>query len=623
MTNDQQTADRSFAQPALAIIGMHRSGTSMVAELCESAGLHIGTELVGADKSNPRGHFEDYDFYRYHEKVLSENSRPPQGYEPFDSPLKISDENRRLAQSMINLRRERLIPWGWKDPRTILFIRFWLSILPEARFLLVFRHPGEVACSLERRGEAYFQDGGIQAHRNWYWYNKMALDLIKLHPDRIIVREAREICKKPNQLIQDLNILLETKLKCTNTPCHPDLLQQLRISSLPPPYRDLTNNCESLYKDLQAISRSSQTASKSPFSAPISRWKQRVAIVIPVHRLPLRPHELASLTQMRHHLLCFDRIVISPASLDTSSLGLPTYAFEDHWFESIESYSRLLLDQSFYAAFKNYEFILIHQLDALVFSSNLNDWCDQGFDYIGAPWFHNYSSKPAGGLWATGNGGLSLRKVRTFLELLEKPQIAAAAASTSQPEDVFWSFEAAKLSDEFNIAPPNESVKFAVESGPRYCFSINNNTLPFGCHYWERIDPEFWQCFLVAEAQSFLPKKEYPWIIPGDPNREWMKSLSARIISQAIGKNDTEALAKMLTNDISTDTMNGPPTSEGIINLFDRLLGRAPGEDWFDFWIDKPNAKLSDVRRDLAIGPEFRKRCEHLKQATLAAISHG
>jgi hypothetical protein len=69
--------------------------------------------------------------------------------------------------------------------------------------------------------------------------------------------------------------------------------------------------------------------------------------------------------------------------------------------------------------------------------------------------------------------------------------------------------------------------------------------------------------------------------------------------------------------------MNGPPTSEGIIILFDRLLGRAPGEDWFDFWIDKPNAKLSDVRRDLAIGPEFRKRCEHLKQATLTAISHG
>jgi hypothetical protein len=622
MKSEQQTADRSFFPPALAIIGMHRSGTSMVAELCESAGLHIGTELVGAHKSNPRGHFEDCDFYRFHEKVLADNSRLPQGYEPFDSPLKISDENRKLAQSTINLRRERRIPWGWKDPRTILFIRFWLAILPEARFLLVFRHPGEVACSLERRGEAYFQDGGVQAHRNWYWYNKIALDLIELHPERIIVREAREICHKPNQLIQDLNLLLGTSLESTNAPCNPDLLQHLRASSPPPPYRDLINNCENLYKDLQALSRRSQTTSDDAFSAPISAWHQRAAIVIPVHRLPLRPHELASLTQMRHHLLCFDRIVVSPASLDTSSLGLPTYAFEDHWFESIESYSKLLLDQPFYAAFKNYDFILIHQLDALVFSSNLNDWCDQDFDYIGAPWFFNYAAKPAGGLWATGNGGLSLRKVRKFLKLLENPQIAAAAASTSQPEDVFWSLEATKLSNEFSVAPPNESVKFAVESSPRYCFSINNNTLPFGCHYWDRIDPEFWQCFLVKEAQACLPKKEYPWLASHDPNHEWMKSLSARIISRAIGENNTEEIAKMITNDIDANIMNGPPTSEGIIALFDRLLGREPGEDWFDFWIDKPNAKLSDVRRDLATGPEFRKRCGHLKQATLTAVSH-
>jgi hypothetical protein len=622
MTNEQQTADPSIFPPALAIIGMHRSGTSMVAELCKSAGLHIGIELVGAHESNPRGHFEDYDFYRFHEKVLDENSRPPQGYEPFDSPLNISDENRKLAQSTINLRRQRHIPWGWKDPRTILFLRFWLEILPEARFLLVFRHPSEVACSLERRGEAYFQDGGIQAHRNWYWYNKIALDLIKLHPGRIIAREAREICYKPNQLIQDLNLLLGTNLECRSAPCNPNLLQHLRTSSPPPPYRDLINNCGNLYKDLQALSGRLQTTINSVASAPISARHQRAAIVIPVHRLPLKAHELASLTQMRHHLLCFDRIIISPASLDTSSLGLPTFAFEDHWFESVESYSRLLLSQPFYTAFANYEFILIHQLDALVFSSNLNDWCDQDFDYIGAPWFFNYAAKPAGGLWATGNGGLSLRKVRKFLELLENPQIAAAAASTSQPEDVFWSFEATKLSNEFSVAPPHESVKFAVESSPRYCFAINNNTLPFGCHYWDRIDPEFWQCFLVAEAQACLPKKQYPWIISDDPNHRWMKSLSARIISRAIDQSNTEEIAEMLTNDIDTNTMNGPPTSEGIIALFNRLLDREPGEDWFDFWIGKPNAKLSDVRRDLAIGPEFNKRCEHLKQATLATVSH-
>lgn len=408
----------------------------------------------------------------------------------------------------------------------------------------------------------------------------------------------------------------------TDSPCDSGLLQDRRISSLPPPYQDLANSCESLYKDLQQLTSSPQCDAKDHVFSPPTTWRKRVAIVTPVHRLPLSPHEQASLTQARHHLLCFDRIVISPASLDTSSIGLPTYSFEDHWFKSVESYSKLLLTERFYRTFDNYEFILIYQLDALVFSSNLHDWCDKNFDYVGAPWFHNYSEGPTGGLWATGNGGLSLRRVGKFLELLQTPHIAAAAAATSAPEDVFWSLEASKLSNKFRVATPKESVRFAVESSPRYCFSVNNNTLPFGCHYWNRIDPEFWESFLVTEARACLPSKENSWIDSGAQTQQWMKRLSAGIIARVTDQNDTESIARLLTSDINEELMDGPPTTEGIIMLFDRLLNREPGSDWFDFWIDKPDAKLSQVRRDLALGPEFRKRCEQLKQASLSAANN-
>ena len=41
--------------------------------------------------------------------------------------------------------------WGWKDPRTSLLLTFWDSLLDEARYLFVYRHPVDVLSSLVRR----------------------------------------------------------------------------------------------------------------------------------------------------------------------------------------------------------------------------------------------------------------------------------------------------------------------------------------------------------------------------------------------------------------------------------------------------------------------------------------
>jgi len=54
----------------LVISGMHRSGTSLVASAFRAAGIDVGSDLLGADEGNPRGHFEDRDFVRLHEEML-------------------------------------------------------------------------------------------------------------------------------------------------------------------------------------------------------------------------------------------------------------------------------------------------------------------------------------------------------------------------------------------------------------------------------------------------------------------------------------------------------------------------------------------------------------------------
>lgn len=90
--------------------------------------------------------------------------------------------------------------------------------------------------------------------------------------------------------------------------------------------------------------------------------------------------------------------------------------FHENYFKSIDGYNKLMLSPSFYKAFSNYEYILIYQLDAWVFKDELQHWCNQKYDYIGAPIYQNNK------LIGIGNGGFSLRKVDYCLKVLAYPK---------------------------------------------------------------------------------------------------------------------------------------------------------------------------------------------------------
>ena len=87
------------------------------------------------------------------------------------------------------------------------------------------------------------------------------------------------------------------------------------------------------------------------------------------------------------------------------------------FFGSTAATNRLMLSREFYGTFSHYSYILIYQLDALVLSDQLVQWCETGLDYVGAPWLKcevtPWVNEPA-----VGNGGFSLRKVPSFLEVL-------------------------------------------------------------------------------------------------------------------------------------------------------------------------------------------------------------
>jgi hypothetical protein len=163
------------------ILGMHRSGTSYLARLMQALGVFIGDDLVGPKKGNPRGHFEAVPLLEFHQKLIA--ARIDDTRRAFDDGMLVqkplaagySAEEKAEAESLVNAIR-RPGPWGWKEPRTCLFLDLWKSLLPDAQAVIVYRHPLEVHQSLLRREHwdlALFPD---QAMRAYTIYNRAILD---------------------------------------------------------------------------------------------------------------------------------------------------------------------------------------------------------------------------------------------------------------------------------------------------------------------------------------------------------------------------------------------------------------------------------------------------------------
>jgi hypothetical protein len=256
---------------------------------------------------------------------------------------------------------------------------------------------------------------------------------------------------------------------------------------------------------------------------------KKVAVVIPVYKTQLTHHEQVALTQCKAVLSAYPIIIVKPQSLDVSSItadtSISTESFNDSYFESVHGYNDLLMSESFYQRFAGYEFILIYQLDAFVFSDQLNFWCNAGYDYIGAPWlslktpsnifskgiakaknhlYVRYNVKYKDGMPKigrqlenrVGNGGLSLRRVAIFSSYCVKYRaMIEHYINLRHPwfnEDIFWSIELNRKTKNLNIPPLIRALKFAFETNPQKALQLNNEQLPFGCHGWDK-NTGFWK----------------------------------------------------------------------------------------------------------------------------------
>jgi hypothetical protein len=167
----------------LIITGMHRSGTSLLASLLQRGGVHIGERLVSANAYNPRGYFEDEEVMQLHEAMLGSRGGTILVDRHFAGAA--TEAETAQARELIATRAHRPL-WGWKDPRTCLFLELWHGLLPEARYLFVYRSPMEVLLSLMRRREPSMP-WLLEAVEAWYAHNERLLRFAQANPHRCML----------------------------------------------------------------------------------------------------------------------------------------------------------------------------------------------------------------------------------------------------------------------------------------------------------------------------------------------------------------------------------------------------------------------------------------------------
>ena len=281
---------------------------------------------------------------------------------------------------------------------------------------------------------------------------------------------------------------------------------------------------------------------------------KKCVIIVPVYKEELTSNELKSFSQGCNIFSNYGLTLVTYNGLNIDfykkianrfQCPIKIELFDKDYFSSIVGYNRMTYSKDFYQRFCEYEYMLIYQTDAYVFGDELEYWCSQGYDYIGAPIYikacrTEYTSAVEG----VGNGGFCIRKPSYCLRILNYPKylpfltpkgvwyldtlflnrsdvrmsklrvllvrlfsilkmlgvrnnISYLTSSGRVNEDYLYSIYASLSWLPVNLPTVDEAARFSIEMNPSFWFERNGNKLPFGCHAFEKYDfKQFWEQFI-------------------------------------------------------------------------------------------------------------------------------
>ena len=194
--------------PVIICTGFHRSATSLCSHILSDAGVNMGSKLIGAHISNPDGHYEDIDIVKTHDTILE--SLGTSWKHTGNVALALSTEQQEELSQYATQRDSEGTLWGFKDPRSALFLEQWAETLGKrCNYVITFRHWSSCAQSLYNRDSRQlshhtppikprgknmeiFSDPCLAAAM-WLSYNKLILQFIENNRDNTLLVSASDL----------------------------------------------------------------------------------------------------------------------------------------------------------------------------------------------------------------------------------------------------------------------------------------------------------------------------------------------------------------------------------------------------------------------------------------------
>jgi hypothetical protein len=180
------------------VVGVGRSGTSLLSGILGQLGFHIPQPEVQADDTNPRGFGEPRWVVDFHSRVLAEqrvtlnDSRPAAWTKMAEAAPAVRDELHAWLNGQLGEADDIVV----KDPRTVWFLDLWRKTASElgarTSFVTMLRHPAEIVASARKS----YGPGLTEAGRAAAWIN------VTLQTEQM-TRDARRAFVRYDDLLAD------------------------------------------------------------------------------------------------------------------------------------------------------------------------------------------------------------------------------------------------------------------------------------------------------------------------------------------------------------------------------------------------------------------------------------
>lgn len=181
---------------AVLVLGMHRSGTSMISKALMALGYCVGENLMPPSKDNQKGYWEDSDVVSCNDRILQRQSAA------WDIPFTLKAEQSVPSEGLAEIKgllREKFSAHSkvaLKDPRMSLLGPLWLQAFQDLGYqvsvIVCLRHPGDVANSLLIRD-------GFEAAKSLVLWERYTLSALNVRANVVALVQYERMLSRPTE----------------------------------------------------------------------------------------------------------------------------------------------------------------------------------------------------------------------------------------------------------------------------------------------------------------------------------------------------------------------------------------------------------------------------------------